>query len=411
MFPAALAIVIDAFPIATRGKALAAFFGITGGLTAVGPLAGGYLTEITWRAIFWVNIPIALIALFLTWRAQPSNKKHPAPMDYRGLVLTAGGMGLSVLALQQSTNWGWDSAATILCLAAGLILIGLFIRHSLNAENPLLRVRFFVSRAFAVDNAVLFLLMMVFVPLSFFASTYAQISLDYSASEAGLFLLVFFGGFAFASQWGGRILDSKGARPTMIWGGVVGAIGMYLWAQQLPDLNFNNQWYYLAIAGAGCGLVLAPAATDMMNRVPDSVYGEVTGIQQTLRNFGASLGLAVLGSILITQTRLNVEDSLTGFGLPKTQADSLAATLSQSSGSSSAFSHLGSKSQEIFTAVQTDYGHATASVAYVMAGILAAVAIVSVLRMPAGKVDPDAPPEVDGSGNPPTAPPPATPAP
>ncbi len=147
MFPAALAIVIDAFPIETRGKALAAFFGITGGLTAVGPLAGGYLTEITWRAIFWVNIPVALIALFLTWRAQPSNEKRPAPMDYRGLVLTAGGMGLSVLALQQSTNWGWDSAATILCLAAGLILIGLFIRHSLNDENPLLRVRFFVSRA------------------------------------------------------------------------------------------------------------------------------------------------------------------------------------------------------------------------------------------------------------------------
>ncbi len=92
---------------------------------------------------------------------------------------------------------------------------------------------------------------------------------------------------------------------------------MYLWARQLPDLNFNNQWYWLAMAGAGCGLVLSPAATDMMNRVPDSVYGEVTGIQQTLRNFGSSLGLAILGSILITQTRLNIEGSLTGFGLPK----------------------------------------------------------------------------------------------
>ncbi len=409
MFPAALAIVIDAFPIETRGKALAAFFGITGGLTAIGPLAGGYLTEITWRAIFWVNIPVAVIALLLTWRAQPRNDKHPAPMDYRGLVLTAGGMGLSVLALQQSTNWGWDSAATILCLAAGLVLIGLFIRHSLTDANPLLRVRFFVNRAFAVDNAVLFLLMMVFVPVSFFASTYAQIALDYSASEAGLFLLVFFGGFAFASQWGGRVLDASGARPTVLAGGIIGAVGFYLWAKQLPDLNFNNQWYWLAMGGAGCGLILSPAATDMMNRVPDAVYGEVTGIQQTLRNFGSSLGLAILGSILITQTRLNIEGSLSGFGLPKTQADSIAESLTQSSGSSADFSsHLGSKGQEIFAAVQTDYGHATASVAFVMAGVLLAVAVVAALRMPAGKVDPQAPPEVDGTGRRPTAAPAST---
>ncbi len=77
MFPAALAIVIDAFPIATRGKALAAFFGITGGLTAIGPLAGGYLTEITWRAIFWVNIPVALIALFLTGGRSRATRSIP----------------------------------------------------------------------------------------------------------------------------------------------------------------------------------------------------------------------------------------------------------------------------------------------------------------------------------------------
>ena len=131
MFPAALAIVVAAFPIETRGKALAAFFGITGALTAVGPLAGGYLTEISWRTIFWVNIPVAIIALILTAKANPSNEKRPAPIDYRGLVLISGGMGLAILGLQQAGNWGWTDPATIGCIVVGLALIALFVRHSL----------------------------------------------------------------------------------------------------------------------------------------------------------------------------------------------------------------------------------------------------------------------------------------
>src|SRR6478609_1844979 len=96
MFPAALAIVLNAFPVAERGKAMAIFFAIAGGLTAIGPLAGGYLVEITWRAIFWVNIPVAIIALFLIWKSKPADEKHPAPIDEVGTILITLGMGLSV---------------------------------------------------------------------------------------------------------------------------------------------------------------------------------------------------------------------------------------------------------------------------------------------------------------------------
>jgi MFS family permease len=80
MFPAALAIIVAAFPVADRGKAMAAFFGITGALTAVGPIAGGYLTEWTWRSIF-CNLPVAVIALALTAKAKPAEERHPAPID------------------------------------------------------------------------------------------------------------------------------------------------------------------------------------------------------------------------------------------------------------------------------------------------------------------------------------------
>ena len=88
---------------------MAIFFGMAGGLTAVGPVLGGYLTEWTWRAIFWVNIPVALIALVLIAISRPVTDHRPAPIDYRGLVLIAAGVALSVFGFQQSAIWGWGN--------------------------------------------------------------------------------------------------------------------------------------------------------------------------------------------------------------------------------------------------------------------------------------------------------------
>ena len=212
MFPAALAIVLDVFPIRERGRALAIFFGLAGAFTSIGPIAGGYLTEWTWRAIFWINIPVAIGALILIAIAKPDDEKHPAPLDYRGAVMVSAGMGLAVLGLQQSSVWGWGSVATWACIVAGVALLAAFVLYELRVANPLLRVRIFENRAFAVDNAILFLLMIPFVPLFFFASMYAQISLGESASETGLYLLIFFAGFFVATQRGGRVLDRRGAR-------------------------------------------------------------------------------------------------------------------------------------------------------------------------------------------------------
>lgn len=389
MFPAALAIVVDSFPVERRGQAMAIFFGITGGLTAVGPLAGGYLTEIDWRAIFWVNIPVAIIALVLTSLAKPANEPRPAPIDFRGVVLISAGMGLAVLGLQQSSTWGWGSVATWATIAAGLALIAGFCFDQLRSSEPLLRLRIFTNRAFAADNAVLFLLMIAFVPMFFFASVYSQISLGDDASNAGLYLLTFFAGFALASQLGGRILDSTGARPAVVAGCAVAAVGFYLWGHQMPDLDYSSQWYWIVLAGAGCGLILGPANTDAINRAPRATYGEVTGITQTVRNFGSSLGLAVLGTILILENKSRIESSLTSLGLSTEKADAVADSLSQSGGGGGAAleQHGGERSQELLSAVQLDYALATRTVFYVMAGVLAVAFVVSLVALPGGKVE------------------------
>jgi EmrB/QacA subfamily drug resistance transporter len=394
MFPAALAIVLNAFPVGERGKAMAIFFAIAGGLTSIGPLAGGFLVEWTWRAIFWVNIPVAIIALVLIAKSKPADEKHPAPLDYRGALMITAGMGLVVLGLQQSSVWHWDSAATWGTIVAGIALLAAFVRYELRVENPLLRLSVFRDRAFAIDNAILFLLMIPFVPLFFFASMYAQISLGESASETGLYLLIFFAGFATASQRGGRLLDKVGARSAVVPGCAVAAGGFFLWGHSLTELSVSDQWPFIVLAGIGVGLVLSPANTDALNRVPRERYGEATGITQTVRNFGSSLGLAVLGSILIFENRSNLESTAAEHGVPKHAADEIADAISQGSGKGSEFpSHLHGPVAKVVDSIPHDFALASRTVFYGMAAVMAIAFVVALAGMPAGKVEEAAEPK------------------
>lgn len=394
MFPAALAIVVAAFPVADRGKALAIFFGITGGLTALGPFLGGYLTERTWRSIFWVNVPVAIIALILIYLAKPDDTRHPAPIDWRGTALIAGGMGLSVLGLQQSSDWGWTSPATIACIAVGALLLLAFVRVELRTKTPLIDVNIFRDRGFAAANGVLFAFSLVFIPVFFFTSMYAQISVGEDASSAGLFLLVFFAGFGGAAQWGGRVYDERGVRAAVLPGCALGAIGFFFWARALGDFDLGDQWIWIAMAGAGCGLILGPASTDALNRVAATRYGEATGITQTVRNFGGSVGLAILGTILITRTESNVESSLGALGVPTDRAHGIADAITSSGGGQASGSfgdQAGPVAERAFATVRGDFANATETVFYVMAGIMAALYVIARMWLPEGRVGEEQP--------------------
>jgi hypothetical protein len=172
-------------------------------------------------------------------------------------------------------------------------------------------------------------------------------------------------------------------------GCAVAAVGFYLWGSQVTDLSFDNQWYYIAIAGAGVGLVLGPVSTDALNRAPRDAYGEVTGITQTVRNFGASLGLAILGTILLTQNTSRIEKTLGSVGVPTREADRLAQSLSGAGGSGggSFGGQSGARARQLFDQVQLDFAHSTRIVLFVMAGVMAAAFVVALVALPAGRVE------------------------
>ncbi len=381
MFPAALGIVVQTFPMYERGRALALFFGIAGGLTSVGPILGGYLTEWTWRAIFWVNIPVAVVALVLIAISRPTTDHRWAPIDFRGLALIVSGVALSIVGFQQAGIWGWTSPWTILCVAAGVVLLVAFAVVEQRVTSPLMEVRIFRVRAFAVENLVLFVAMLAFVPMFFFASEYAQIALGKKAQEAGLFLLYFFLGFVVASQIGGRILDRRGAKRPVVAGCALAAVGFGLWASKMTQLDFSSQIWPVVLAGAGMGLMLTPASTDAVNRASRLSYGEATGITQTVRNYSASLGLAVLGTVLVSQLRSHVTASLVHSGVPPARAAAEGAKIAQfqspggGNGSVAAIPHF----------IRLDFAEASRTVFFVMAAVMAVGAIVGLLGLESGR--------------------------
>ncbi len=384
MYPAALAIVVSAFPVRERGRAMAVFFGVAGGLTAIGPILGGYLSEWTWRAIFWVNVPVAIIALILTFIARPVTQNRPGRLDWRGLVLIAGGVGLVVFGLQQTQVWGWSNATVITCMVVGLLLLIAFFRIEPRTREPLIDVRVFGIRAFRVQNIILFISMIVFIPIFFFASIYAQVALGDGPQEAGLYLLFFFFGFAPGVQVGGRRLDKSGAKEVVVAGCVIAAIGLALWASRVTELSLGHQWYYILIAGFGMGLMLGPSNTDAINQVGRLSYGEATGVTQTTRNFGASFGLAALGTLLVTVEKNHLTTRLRNLGLSSSAAHRTASTLATTHQAKPPAGVSAAAAAPVFHAAQLSVADGMQVVLYAMAAVMAVAAIVAVTGLQRG---------------------------
>lgn len=278
----------------------------------------------------------------------------------------------------------------------GLAVLVVFCRYERGVAQPLIRLEVFRDRAFTADTLVLFFAMPAFVPVFFFASVYAQVSLSASPNQAALYLLYFFAGFGIASQWGGRILDRRGARPAMKLGSALGAVGFALRAGKLTDLSMHDQWPYAALAGVGIGFLLAPASTDAVNRSIGASYGEVTGITQTVRNYAASIGIAVFGTVLTHVTTDRVVQTLRSKGVPAGPANDAARSVAEAvTGNADAKEPAGdgrtaTLMRDSMDAIRLDFAEANQWVFYGMALALG-IAYLCALRHPGTRVTGDAP--------------------
>jgi predicted MFS family arabinose efflux permease len=279
-------------------------------------------------------------------------------------------VGLSVFGFQQSAPLGWGDPAVWASIAAGVLLLIVFFAVERRTASPLINVRIFRNRAFLVENIIIGVAMMAFIPVFFFAALYGQIALAEKATTASLLLLYFFSGFVVCAQIGGRMLDRIGAKLPVVLGCVLAAVGFGLWASKATDLHAGAPVIYIVMAGAGMGLMLGQANTDAINRASRYSYGEATGITQTVRNYGASLGFAILGTLLITRFRSAITASLTGQGLSGPAASAQASKIAQLQGGNGNVT-------AIPQFIRADFATATRDVLYGMCVIMAVAAFVA----------------------------------
>jgi EmrB/QacA subfamily drug resistance transporter len=378
--PAAISIVYGNAPAERRGRSMATFFGVTGAFTAIGPVLGGYLLEWTWRSIFWINLPVAAAALVVIRLAPIGEDRRDEAIDWRGAAVVAAGMAASVIGFSQASVWGWDSLATWAFLAVGAALLVVFVQLERRTRVPLVRLDIFRLPGFRIDSAVLFLAMIAFVPVSYFLSLYASVSLGLSGTGSSTLLLDFFLGFLIAAQLGGRIFDARGARPTILLGCVLGVAGFLWWASKVTTLTTHAQALPLILAGAGIGLLLGPSSADAVSRARDASYGEVTGVNQTVRNYGSALGFAVLGTVLAHVFTGRFTTSLIDLGIPRATAAGIAEQSSAGAASANAGSVPPALRGAIEQAVARDFALGMRAVLIGMAIALGAAFVVALFH-------------------------------
>ncbi|MBV9593140.1 MAG: MFS transporter [Actinobacteria bacterium] len=305
---------------------------------------------------------------------------------------------MTVFGLQQSSTWGWSNPATAACIIIGVVLLIAFVQLELRTRHPLIEVRIFRDRVFRVQNIVLLLTMSVFIPVFLFASEYGQISLGKSATNASLVLLYFFIGFVVAVQIGGRMLDRAGAYRPVVIGSALACVMFALWAGELTTLSMSKQLWYIVFAGAGIGFIIGPSNTAALNRAPSTAYGEATGITQTTRNFGSSLGLAVLGTLLTSHFESHLRTALQKQGDPHADAVRQARSLAQATGGSS-----GARTGSIPHFFQLAFAQASETVFYTMSGIMGATFIIALVGLPKRTPPPPAGASEDQLGEEPAA--------
>jgi EmrB/QacA subfamily drug resistance transporter len=299
MFATALALIAEAFHGKERGTAFGVFGAVTGAAVAVGPVLGGIITSgIGWKWVFFVNIPIGVAAVFISFtKVQDSRDPNATGVDWLGLVTFSGSLFLLVYALVQGNEKGWGSTEVVALLVVAVVLLVAFVVVEQLQSRPMLDLSLFRRPAFAGANIVAFTLSSSFFAMFLYLTLYIQDVLGYSPLQAGLrFLPTTLLSFIVAPV-AGRLSVRMPVR--LLLGSGLVLIGLGLIA--MTTIDASSSWTVLIpgfiLAGAGVGLVNPPLASTAIGVVPNERSGMASGINSTFRQVGIATGIAGLGAV------------------------------------------------------------------------------------------------------------------
>ncbi|MYW07766.1 DHA2 family efflux MFS transporter permease subunit [Streptomyces sp. SID2563] len=299
--PASLSLLIAACPVPQeRIKAIGLWAGFSGLGMAVGPVAGGVLTDVFgWPAIFLVNLPIGVVLLLVGARSLEETRNPSAPaIDVPGTVLSVLGVGSLTYGLIEGGARGWTTPVILGSFTAGVILIAAFLTVEARRSTPMLPLPLFRQRLFTVSNTAMVVVGFAFMGSSFFFSQFFVYVQGSSILRAGLQTLPVSLGMVIVSPYAGRLAARYGFRVVVTAGLALAGLGLLALGTVHADTGYGNVWWRLGVVGTGFALTLSPLTGAAIQAVSPQEGGLASGISSTTRQIGAVLGVAVLGAVV-----------------------------------------------------------------------------------------------------------------
>jgi len=333
MMPGTLSIISNAFPPEERGKAIGTWAGVSAIALAAGPLLGGWLTEeVSWRAIFFLNLPVAVGAVIVTLFAAEESRDETVgrQVDFPGILGMTVGLTALVFALVEGNAWGWGSPGIIGLLALSVASFAAFVAVERRAAAPIVDFEALRSKQFLGANVVAFMVSFGMLAMFFFLALYMQNILGYSPLEAGVRFLPSTVVIIFAGPISGRLADRYGPRPLMVAGMLITAASL-LWQSRIEvDTSYAFLAPAFVLMGLGMGLVMSPMSMAAMNAVDRSKAGVASGTLSMFRMVGGTFGVAALGALVASVGRHDLEQSLPQ--VPAATREALAEGLGSGAG-------------------------------------------------------------------------------
>jgi EmrB/QacA subfamily drug resistance transporter len=314
IMPSTLSIIVNVFPVEERTKAIAFWAATTGAAGAVGPVASGWLLGHFWfGSVFLVNIPIIVLALVLGYFLVPKSRDpEEARLDPVGAGLSIIGISSLVYGLIQGPSNGWASPTTLGAFAISLLVLGLFAAWELRVDEPMLDLHYFQHPAFSTGTGGMILVFMAMFGVMFLITQYFQLVLNYSPLSAALRLLPMAPIMIIVAPLTPRLSEKFGANRVVTFGLVIVALGLLSFRTLGLHTAYLQVLIFMCLLVTGIALTMSPMTAAIMSSVPPRRAGAGSAMNDATRELGASLGIAVLGSLAATRNDNSLHHSLRG---------------------------------------------------------------------------------------------------
>ncbi|MFC9284323.1 MFS transporter [Streptomyces collinus] len=320
LMPAALGLLRATFPAEKLNMAIGIWGMVIGASTAGGPILGGVLVEhVNWQSVFFINVPVGLVALVLGLLILLDHRARNAPrsFDLPGIALLSGAMFCLVWALIKAPAWGWGDGETWLFIGASALLFVLFAVWETKVAEPLIPLGMFRSVPLSAGVVLMVLMAIAFMGGLFFVTFYLQNVHGMSPIDAGLHLLPLTGMMIVGSPLAGAAITKLGPRIPLAGGMAATAIAMYGMSTLKADTGSGAMSVWFALLGLGLAPVMVGATEVIVGNAPMELSGVAGGLQQAAMQIGGSLGTAVLGAVMASKVDSDLQANWTGAGLPK----------------------------------------------------------------------------------------------